>query len=120
MKKEPQLQDIPAPQLSFNSDIAELAQFQRFVVGLSPAHRPVGGEQQQAVALARQDARKQIRQLLAVTHSKSAAEAVMQSLEGMELARLYQYKDALRRDFSRQCAAQLHPGEHAPLDSFRM
>ena len=76
--------------------------------------------QQQAVALARQDARKQIRQLLAVTHSKSAAEAVMQSLEGMELARLYQYKDALRRDFSRQCAAQLQPGEHAPLDSFRM
>ena len=44
----------------------------------------------------------------------------MQSLEGMELARLYQYKDALRRDFSRQCAAQLQPGEHAPLDSFRM
>ena len=76
--------------------------------------------QQQAVALARQDARKQIRQLLAATHSKSAAEAVMQSLEGMELARLYQYKDALRRDFSRQCAAQLQPGEHAPLDSFRM
>lgn len=76
--------------------------------------------QQQAVALARQDARKQIRQLLATTHSKSAAEAVMQSLEGMELARLYQYKDALRRDFSRQCAAQLQPGEHAPLDSFRM
>lgn len=76
--------------------------------------------QQQTVALARQDARKQIRQLLAVTHSKSAAEAVMQSLEGMELARLYQYKDALRRDFSRQCAAQLQPGEHAPLDSFRM
>lgn len=75
---------------------------------------------QQAVALARQDARKQIRQLLAATHSKSAAEAVMQSLEGMELARLYQYKDALRRDFSRQCAAQLQPGEHAPLDSFRM
>ena len=37
--------------LSFNSDITELAQFQRFVVGLSPAHRPVGGEQQQAVAL---------------------------------------------------------------------
>lgn len=76
--------------------------------------------QQQAVALARQDARKQIRQLLAATHSKSASEAVMQSLEGMELARLYQYKDALRRDFSRQCAAQLQPGEHAPLDSFRM
>lgn len=76
--------------------------------------------QQQAVALARQDAQKQIRQLLAATHSKSAAEAVMQSLEGMELARLYQYKDALRRDFSRQCAAQLQPGEHAPLDSFRM
>lgn len=76
--------------------------------------------QQQAVALARQDARKQIRQLLAATHSKSAAEAVMQSLEGMELTRLYQYKDALRRDFSRQCAAQLQPGEHAPLDSFRM
>ncbi len=76
--------------------------------------------QQQAVALARQDARKQIRQLLAATHSKNAAEAVMQSLEGMELARLYQYKDALRRDFSRQCAAQLQPGEHAPLDSFRM
>lgn len=76
--------------------------------------------QQQAVALARQDARKQIRQLLAATHSKSAAEAVMQSLEGMELARLYQYKDALRRDFFRQCAAQLQPGEHAPLDSFRM
>lgn len=76
--------------------------------------------QQQAVALARQDARKQIRQLLAATHSKSAAEAVMQSLEGMDLARLYQYKDALRRDFSRQCAAQLQPGEHAPLDSFRM
>lgn len=76
--------------------------------------------QQQAVSLARQDARKQIRQLLAATHSKSAAEAVMQSLEGMELARLYQYKDALRRDFSRQCAAQLQPGEHAPLDSFRM
>lgn len=76
--------------------------------------------QQQAVALARQDARKQIRQLLAATHSKSAAEAVMQSLKGMELARLYQYKDALRRDFSRQCAAQLQPGEHAPLDSFRM
>ena len=76
--------------------------------------------QQQAVALARQDARKQIRQLLAATHSKSAAEAVMQSLEGMELARLYQYKDSLRRDFSRQCAAQLQPGEHAPLDSFRM
>lgn len=76
--------------------------------------------QQQAVALARKDARKQIRQLLAATHSKSAAEAVMQSLEGMELARLYQYKDALRRDFSRQCAAQLQPGEHAPLDSFRM
>lgn len=76
--------------------------------------------QQQAVALARQDAWKQIRQLLAATHSKSAAEAVMQSLEGMELARLYQYKDALRRDFSRQCAAQLQPGEHAPLDSFRM
>lgn len=76
--------------------------------------------QQQAVALARQDARKQIRQLLAATHSKGAAEAVMQSLEGMELARLYQYKDALRRDFSRQCAAQLQPGEHAPLDSFRM
>ena len=76
--------------------------------------------QQQAVALARQDARKQIQQLLAATHSKSAAEAVMQSLEGMELARLYQYKDALRRDFSRQCAAQLQPGEHAPLDSFRM
>lgn len=76
--------------------------------------------QQQAVALARQDARKQIRQLLAATHSKSAAEAVMQSLEGMELARLYQYKGALRRDFSRQCAAQLQPGEHAPLDSFRM
>ncbi|WP_276695492.1 hypothetical protein [Ruminococcus champanellensis] len=76
--------------------------------------------QQQAVALARQDARKQIRQLLAATHSKSAAEAVMQSLEGMELARLYQYKDALRRDFSRQCAAQLQPEEHAPLDSFRM
>lgn len=76
--------------------------------------------QQQAVALARQDARKQIRQLLAATHSKSAAEAVMQSLEGMELARLYQYKDALRQDFSRQCAAQLQPGEHAPLDSFRM
>lgn len=76
--------------------------------------------QQQAVALARQDARKQIRQLLAATHSKSTAEAVMQSLEGMELARLYQYKDALRRDFSRQCAAQLQPGEHAPLDSFRM
>lgn len=76
--------------------------------------------QQQAVALARQDARKQIRQLLAATHSKSAAEAVMKSLEGMELARLYQYKDALRRDFSRQCAAQLQPGEHAPLDSFRM
>lgn len=76
--------------------------------------------QQQAVALARQDARKQIRQLLAATHSKSAAEAVMQSLEGMELARLYQYKDALRRDFSQQCAAQLQPGEHAPLDSFRM
>lgn len=76
--------------------------------------------QQQAVALARQDARKQIRQLLAATHSKSAAEAVMQSLEDMELARLYQYKDALRRDFSRQCAAQLQPGEHAPLDSFRM
>lgn len=76
--------------------------------------------QQQAVALARQDARKQIRQLLAATHSKSAAEAVMQSLEGMELARLYQYKDALRRDFSRQCAAQLQSGEHAPLDSFRM
>lgn len=76
--------------------------------------------QQQTVALARQDARKQIRQLLAATHSKSAAEAVMQSLEGMELARLYQYKDALRRDFSRQCAAQLQPGEHAPLDSFRM
>ena len=76
--------------------------------------------QQQAVALARQDARKQIRQLLAATHSKSAAEAVMQSLEGVELARLYQYKDALRRDFSRQCAAQLQPGEHAPLDSFRM
>ena len=76
--------------------------------------------QQQAVALAWQDARKQIRQLLAATHSKSAAEAVMQSLEGMELARLYQYKDALRRDFSRQCAAQLQPGEHAPLDSFRM
>ena len=76
--------------------------------------------QQQAVALARQDARKQIRQLLAATHSKRAAEAVMQSLEGMELARLYQYKDALRRDFSRQCAAQLQPGEHAPLDSFRM
>lgn len=76
--------------------------------------------QQQAVALARQDARKQIRQLLAATHSKSAAEAVMQSLEGMELARLYQYKDALRRDFSRQCATQLQPGEHAPLDSFRM
>lgn len=76
--------------------------------------------QQQAVALARQDARKQIRQLLAATHSKSATEAVMQSLEGMELARLYQYKDALRRDFSRQCAAQLQPGEHAPLDSFRM
>lgn len=76
--------------------------------------------QQQAVALARQDAREQIRQLLAATHSKSAAEAVMQSLEGMELARLYQYKDALRRDFSRQCAAQLQPGEHAPLDSFRM
>ncbi len=75
---------------------------------------------QQTVALARQDARKQIRQLLAATHSKSAAEAVMQSLEGMELARLYQYKDALRRDFSRQCAAQLQPGEHAPLDSFRM
>lgn len=75
---------------------------------------------QQAVALARQDAQKQIRQLLAATHSKSAAEAVMQSLEGMELARLYQYKDALRRDFSRQCAAQLQPGEHAPLDSFRM
>lgn len=76
--------------------------------------------QQQAVALARQDARKQIRQLLAATHSESAAEAVMQSLEGMELARLYQYKNALRRDFSRQCAAQLQPGEHAPLDSFRM
>ena len=51
MKKEPQLQDIPAPQLSFNSDIAELAQFQRFVVGLGPAHGPVRGEQQQAVAL---------------------------------------------------------------------
>ena len=44
MKKEPQLRDIPAPQLSFNSDITELAQFQHFVVGLSPAHRPVGGE----------------------------------------------------------------------------
>ena len=50
-KKEPQPRDIPAPQLSFNSDITELAQFQRFVVGLSPAHRPVRGEQQQAVAL---------------------------------------------------------------------
>ena len=31
--------------------VAELAQFQRFVVGLGPAHGPVGGEQQQAVAL---------------------------------------------------------------------
>ena len=40
--------DIPTPQLSFNSDIAELAQFQRFVVGLGPAHGPVRGEQQQA------------------------------------------------------------------------
>ena len=98
----------------------EFPELKAWIFRKRPVYAPLGGEQQQAVALARQDARKQIRQLLAATHSKSAAEAVMQSLEGMELARLYQYKDALRRDFSRQCAAQLQPGEHAPLDSFRM
>ena len=41
-----------AQQLSFfQSDIAELAQFQRVVVGLGPADGPIRGEQQQTVAL---------------------------------------------------------------------
>ena len=75
---------------------------------------------QQAVALARQDAEKQIRRLLAVTHSKSAADAVMQGLKSMSLPQLYDYKEALSRDFSGRCAAQLQPEGDAPLDSFRM
>ena len=75
---------------------------------------------QQAVALARQDAEKQIRRLLAVTHSKSAADAVMQGLKSMSLPQLYDYKEALSRDFSGRCAAQLQPEGDVPLDSFRM
>lgn len=91
--------------------------------GEDPARKALQAQldaQQKAVALARQDVMQQIRRLLAVTHSKSAGEAVLRSLGSMELARLYDYKEALRQDFSRQCAAQLLPGEDAPLDSFRL